>query len=262
MVSGVALSNELNKKITIFWKKDTTLNCDFYELFEKTDFLIIKKFNWLNRLLEFGKTNNKTKRKFSKLIYRLFRIDFLMFDHEFNKYVWSNPDYRFHIETLPTSAKNIYISTCNEFYWKDDFINIFRPKKEILKSIFSITNKFSKKVIGIHIRRTDHLVSINESPLEEFIKTIERELIVEPSMTFFLATDELSVQHELSKKFSSIIFYQKNKISRENCQGIKDALIDLYCLASTNKIYGSFYSSFSEIAARIGKIPLIPVRKN
>ena len=35
-----------------------------------------------------------------------------------------------------------------------------------------------------------------------------------------------------------------------------DGITDMYTLACTTKIYGSFQSSFSEIASQIGNIPL------
>lgn len=39
------------------------------------------------------------------------------------------------------------------------------------------------------------------------------------------------------------------------------AMIDILCLSRTLKIYGSFYSSFSEYAANMGNIPLVIVKK-
>jgi hypothetical protein len=41
---------------------------------------------------------------------------------------------------------------------------------------------------------------------------------------------------------------------RSEPAGVQDALIDLYCLAKTQKILGSFHSSFSEEAALPGGI--------
>ena len=39
------------------------------------------------------------------------------------------------------------------------------------------------------------------------------------------------------------------------------AMVDLYCLAKCSKIYGSHGSSFSDVAARIGNIPLKVMKK-
>lgn len=38
--------------------------------------------------------------------------------------------------------------------------------------------------------------------------------------------------------------------------GNKEGITDMYTLARTQKIYGSFQSSFSDMAAQIGGVPL------
>ena len=37
---------------------------------------------------------------------------------------------------------------------------------------------------------------------------------------------------------------------------IREGVADMYTLARTQKIYGSFQSSFSNIAAQLGRVPL------
>jgi hypothetical protein len=39
-------------------------------------------------------------------------------------------------------------------------------------------------------------------------------------------------------------------------KGIQDAVVDMYCLAGCQKIIGSYFSSFSEVAAQINGIEL------
>ena len=46
-------------------------------------------------------------------------------------------------------------------------------------------------------------------------------------------------------------------ISRTTQQGMVDALVDLVCLSRTPKIFGSYWSSFSETAAALGETELI-----
>ena len=38
--------------------------------------------------------------------------------------------------------------------------------------------------------------------------------------------------------------------------GIRDGVADMYTLARTQRIYGSFQSTFSEMASQLGGIPL------
>ena len=67
---------------------------------------------------------------------------------------------------------------------------------------------------------------------------------------------------KMSRKnlFPGKILTYKKEFSRTDVKGVQDAVIDLYSLAASCKIYGSYFSSFSDIAARIGDIPLKVIR--
>ena len=45
--------------------------------------------------------------------------------------------------------------------------------------------------------------------------------------------------------------------SRTTQQGMVDALVDLVCLSRTTKIFGSYWSAFSETAAALGETEVI-----
>jgi len=79
--------------------------------------------------------------------------------------------------------------------------------------------------------------------------------------TFYLATDDKEVEIILMELFPNKILTYEKEFSKTNVQGIQDAMVDLYSLSATYKIYGSYFSSFSDIAARIGNIPLEIIRK-
>ena len=104
--------------------------------------------------------------------------------------------------------------------------------------------------------------SIKGSPLEGFIEAMSRDLIADSETNFFLATDDAEVEKVLIKRFPGKIITYKKVYSRQEVKGVQDAMVDLYCLSRTNKIYGSFYSSFSEIASRIENIPLEIIKKS
>ena len=61
--------------------------------------------------------------------------------------------------------------------------------------------------------------------------------------------------------FEGKIIVYKKEMNRDTPNGIRDAVVDLYCLSKTKYIYGSYWSSFSDIAARIGEIRLITLNK-
>ena len=51
-----------------------------------------------------------------------------------------------------------------------------------------------------------------------------------------------------------IISNETRTLKRDSVDGMHDALLDLYCLSATDKLIGSYWSSFTDIAADMGKI--------
>jgi hypothetical protein len=72
----------------------------------------------------------------------------------------------------------------------------------------------------------------------------------------FILEDPVTEKAILIKKFGSRIITSKGAATRNTTEGIQDAVVDLYALSRTHKILGSFYSSFSEIAAQLGSCEL------
>ena len=129
-------------------------------------------------------------------------------------------------------------------------------------SIFKVTEEIKRhtlhshdNIIVIHIRRTDNEMSVRYSPTELFIRKIEEEINVNPTQQFYLATDDKTEEGHLLQMFpDNITVYEKQSLDRNDPIAIRDAVIDLYNLAQCKKIYGSYYSSFSDIAALWGGI--------
>jgi hypothetical protein len=153
--------------------------------------------------------------------------------------------------------RNPYIDTVTRLYIPERPYSHLTPIKELREKIDAFSAQFDKNVIGIHIRRGDNYQSINVSSLDLFIARINDEIARNGKVSFFLATDDRAVEKELVDLFSGRIFVrEKISLERSDPKGLQDALIDLYCLARTQKILGSFHSSFSEEAALLGMIPL------
>jgi hypothetical protein len=112
-------------------------------------------------------------------------------------------------------------------------------------------------IIGVHVRRTDHNKSQYISSDERFLTTIEREAN-EGAPKFFLATDNGETQAKFKKRFGDRIITYSQEFYSQNLRqtSMQTAAIDLYLLANTQKIIGSYDSSFSEYAADLGNIPL------
>lgn len=120
---------------------------------------------------------------------------------------------------------------------------------------------FDDQTIGIHIRQTDNFISIDNSPVELFVDKIKEEIKRNINVTFFLATDNPILEDKLIKLFGSKIMVYKKELNRNSQQGITDAVVDMFCLSKTKYIYGSYWSSFSDIASVIGGIDKIILKK-
>jgi hypothetical protein len=147
---------------------------------------------------------------------------------------------------------SVYIYSQDRFYSSGDDFKEFVPCKTILDKVNKITGSFNEYTIGIHIRRTDNTRSISESPTELFVSRMAKALEINPETNFFVSTDSVEEEKKLRKEFGSKIISTTKKLERYNPDAIKDALVDLLCLSRTSGIFGSFWSSFSEVASAIG----------
>ncbi|WP_072720493.1 nodulation protein NodZ, partial [Planktothrix tepida] len=155
------------------------------------------------------------------------------------------------------------------------FMRQLKVKPHLLLKINEFTQNFMPHddILGVHIRRTDHVNYIRSNYPEsvfssdaKFISAIGKEIFKGYSK-IFLATDNQLTKDMIFQNFPDLVIsycqdfndnYQQ-KIDKNNQRHttVEDALIDLYLLSKCKKIIGSYGSSFSEYAALLGKIPLI-----
>jgi len=77
---------------------------------------------------------------------------------------------------------------------------------------------------------------------------------------FFVASDDPKVLHALVSRFGARVMCGDMQVSRKNLSGMLQATADLWALSRTKEIIGSYYSSYSEMAALIGGIPITIVK--
>ena len=144
---------------------------------------------------------------------------------------------------------------------KEDF-SCIHPSANIENKGRKVFEQIHKNTVGVHIRRTDHIEAIANSPLELFFDRMQRE-ITNSDANFYVTTDDRTVEQELKKYFPTdkLIFYENKVIDRDSKEGIEDAMIDMFCLSKCSKILGSFNSTFSLIPSIMGGIPLEIVTK-
>ena len=155
---------------------------------------------------------------------------------------------------------NVYVYKENCFcrdLWTSNYADIFQPQEDIQRRIDEITKDWKGHVVGLHVRRTDNVRAIQNSPIERYYQIIKKEVEIDSLVRFYLATDSEEVKHDLTSRFVNLIITMPLCLKRSSLQGMKDAVVDLYCLASTSKIYGSSASTYSMLAGKIYGIPVI-----
>lgn len=183
------------------------------------------------------------------------------------------------LDTILNNSFCFTTSSCIEFIFTDPRIKqIYRlynyncwtssltPAKEILSVTQSIVSNFEKNTIGIHIRKGDAIIS----PWQDFYAVSKDEdfyeLIRNHGGKVFLATDCEKTQQDLIRTFGSKLIVNEKKTflpptltHSDEKPNQTQALIDMLCLASTQKIYGTNWSTFSQISAEFNDIPLTKV---
>ena len=231
MASGLRLAREFNKKCHVFWRLDREMNARFTDLFELPHDLIVHE--------------SEPESLLSRLLF--------------------NP--KNHIATMPES-RDKYVERAlrskgcgwlahtdfTDFYPSHDF-SWLCPKTKILACIENERQALGEHLIGLHIRRTDNAMSIQYSPLSLFEAQIESNLRRNPDQRFFLASDDALTKRHLKEKYGDCILTRPHVAARNEANGVLDAVIDLFLLSFCEKIYGSYYSSFTQTAAFLGNIP-------
>ena len=149
------------------------------------------------------------------------------------------------------------------FYFEKEANEIKYKSKNQQKKIDEINANFENfRKIGVHIRRTDNEWAIKNSPEELFFDAISKEIAHDNNCKIYLATDDNSLKKVFKDRFSEKVITNDNcVIERTSIEGMRQGVVDLFLLATSNIIYGSFWSSFSEEAAKIGKCELKIIKK-
>ena len=251
--SAIKLCLQHDLPLQIIWIKNKYLNASFFDLFEGYDHLKIpvtfvesesQKLLYSDRELPLLK--QRIYNALLKLYQRIY-YDKVLHGYETKKAVLNKTDFGFirnYEKVLITSWTSMDGSPINCDY--------FKPIPQLNQRLLDVTSKFNYNTIGIHIRRGDHVSSIASSPTQLFIDKMDAELNTNPNTRFFLASDSSEVKELLIGKYKDkIIVAESLDGDRLSSRGMQIALIDLYALASSVKIYGSAFSTFSSVASEL-----------
>ena len=247
----IGLMRDTDIKASVIWFQDNGLNCSFEQLFHPLD---IPRLTWRNARPADYILHDRPRKKnfFIPKFFEGIRFNSCLHEDEVTQRFFAHFDFRAWVQ----SHRRCYLSACFQFY-PGDLQNPFAsfvPVPALQEQIDERCLDFSDYTVGIHIRRTDNVVSIRESPTELFIRRMQEEIQHHPDVRFYVASDSVQEKRTLSGIFGDRIITASQPVSRSTVEGMQDAVVELYTLSRTQKIIGSHYSSFSEIAAEIGKI--------
>jgi hypothetical protein len=143
------------------------------------------------------------------------------------------------------------------------------PVPSIRDEVERLSASFGPHTVGVHIRRGDawgypstHPASrVKRSTDAAFIARMDAELEAEPHTNFFVATDSAATEKHFRERYGEAVTVNRDKrfvpsVPEQPKDNQRDAVIDMFALARTQKILGNNYSTFSPMAAKIGGIGL------
>lgn len=248
--SAIQLSSTIDTELKVSWVKTPLFNCRFDRIFRN-------EWNFdISEHSSFMKDNGRIE-KFLLPIRRIskgLRYSKYCYNSDIYKLIKSNYDFK-----KLALLNSVYVQSGSSFFIDKVHYENFTPIDELMEKVSVMTRNFSN-TIGIHIRRGDHFKARIQSPTHLFVDRMQQEIELNENTTFFLSTDSPEEETYLTDKFGARILKNKKDFTRSTEKGIQDAVVDLWCLSKTVKIFGSYWSSFSETAAAIGKIKLETLR--
>lgn len=143
----------------------------------------------------------------------------------------------------------------------------WRPIGPIQRQVDELASKFDGHTVGVHIRRGDSAAhpafgnQYRRSSDAAFMAAMDRIRKRRPETSFFLATDCLETEQRFVERYGEAILSNPAKRFVPSIYGAPkenqhDAVVDLFTLARSQRLLGSYFSTFSTTAATLGDIRL------
>lgn len=251
MASAVTLAEASRCALEFVWFQDWALHAPFCSIFETPEGLRLREATLADTL-----TLDRPRRRNLGLprLWQRLRFDACLYEQAVTPLQQGGFDFRRWAE----EGGRRYMASYSAFFPYDEALlgALFVPVAEVRREIELRQERFAPETVGVHIRRTDHAASIAKSPTGLFFEALDRDLERNPALGIFLATDSEEVKQEMRRRYGNRVLTAEAGADRSSAAGIRDGVADMFTLARTQRIYGSFQSSFSEMASQIGGVPL------
>lgn len=263
IASALTLAEHSEHELRIIWFKDNGLNCRFDQLFcppQAFPQVTVREATHMD-LLRYDRPRRRNL--FLPRFAQRFLFDECLYEQQIPLLMEQHFDFGLWAKVWLPGGKHLYMASYSAFYpYQPELLrNFFVPTEAIRRRATEVTRSFDSHTIGVHIRRTDNVQSIALSPLSLFIGQMEKELADNPLANFYVASDSPEDKEALCRHFGDRIRTHRFSADRRRADGIQDALAEMLVLSATQKIIGSCWSSFSEIAAGLAGIPCIILKK-
>ena len=224
MISGICLAEDLGIKLVVHWSIDHACAAKFESLFDPKTLPPFVTVTHLPLLKAYSCLSTE--------------------DMDHVKKVWDR-------------QKPLVLKSYGHFHRSDmprwtRYLRALVPTEEIQKEVEARLPPFDQsRFVGVHIRRGDNVKSIEASPLSAFLKRMDQE-----DSVFVVATDDGLIREQLKARYPARVWFPARTLERYTEEGMKEAVIDFFCLTRCPRILGSVYSSFSEMAGLYGNSQL------
>ena len=156
---------------------------------------------------------------------------------------------------LAQGRRPLYIRTCYRFFTSTRPYAWLQPIARLRSRIEEASRSFGAHTIGVHVRRTDHVTSREQSPDAIFFAALDACIEQDDAVEFCFCTDDGDTLARFRERYGRrIITRADRQLGRDSVGAIEDAVVDIFSLARCSRILGSEWSSFSRLAAQLGGI--------
>ncbi len=243
-------------QISMLWNNINECGCNYEDVFYwlpegcKAINLIFINDSYKAMFLK-GKIISCIRKAIQRGKYKMFKLKTKADQFEANTIKTTAQQQELKDKVLSHKGKYVFIESYNKFYGDVDLSKI-EFNKEITEKVAAFKEKMGE-YDAMHIRRTDNVEAIKNSPTELFYDKISQLLKDSPKAKIYIATDDSGILEDLKNRYpDNIVSEATGAVSRRNAEGIRFALYEMLILAGAKTLYASFFSTFSQIANCIG----------
>ena len=231
------LAQEFNLPFEVLWVHEWALDAPFERLFQPLPGRgRVREVPSFEAWKELTENNEKTH----------------FLDHRFIAQFFPDAtpkDWKQIIDGARRQSKSLTIFAWQRFKQKKQGMSVFKPNSEV-SDLMKPFVEHCASAIGVHVRRTDHAISHNNSSTSEFFQRIDK---LPKDSKIFLATDDPVEEEAFLERYGDrVLWYPKRSRDRDSIEGVQDGVVDLFLLSRTQRILGSYGSTFSRTAGFLG----------